>query len=43
MLQAGMLADIAVLATDVFSHPAAARGDIAVKITILDGKLVFRQ
>jgi predicted amidohydrolase YtcJ len=42
-LQPGMLADIAVLATDVFTHPPAARGDIAVKATILDGKPVFMQ
>jgi predicted amidohydrolase YtcJ len=38
-----MLADIAVLATDVFTRPPAARGDIAVTVTILDGKPVFKQ
>ena len=42
-LQPGMLADIAVLATDVFTRPPAARGDIAVTVTILDGKPVFKQ
>ena len=42
-LQPGMVADIAVLATDVFTNPPAARGDIAVKVTILDGKRVFVQ
>ncbi len=42
-LAPGMLADIAVLATDVFTHPPAARSDIAVKVTILDGKPVFMQ
>jgi len=41
-LAAGMLADIAVLATDVFLHPPASRDDIAVKATILDGKVVYR-
>jgi predicted amidohydrolase YtcJ len=42
-LKPGMLADIAVLATDVFTHPPAARGDIAVTVAILDGKPVFKQ
>ncbi|HKB13420.1 MAG TPA: amidohydrolase [Vicinamibacterales bacterium] len=41
-LAPGMLADIAVLATDVLSRPAVARDDVAVKTTILDGKVVFR-
>ena len=40
-LQPGMLADIVVLATDVFAHPPTTRDDIAVKVTILDGKPVF--
>lgn len=40
-LAPGMLADIVVLATDVFSHAPAARDDIAVTTTILDGKVVF--
>jgi len=38
----GMLADIVVLATDVFSRPPAARTDVAVKATIFDGKVVYR-
>ena len=42
-LRPGMLADIVVLATDVFSHPPAVRDDVAVKVTILDGKPVFVQ
>jgi len=37
-----MLADIAVLATDVFAHPPSSRADVRVKTTILDGKIVFR-
>jgi predicted amidohydrolase YtcJ len=41
-LAPGMLADIAVLATDVFSRAPASRDDVAVKATILDGKMVFR-
>jgi hypothetical protein len=42
-LRPGMLADVVVLATDVFAHPPATRGDIAVKVTIFDGKPVFRE
>jgi predicted amidohydrolase YtcJ len=38
----GMLADIVVLATDVFERPPAVRDDIAVKATIFDGKVVYR-
>jgi len=41
-LAPGMLADIAVLATDVLSRPPVAREDVAVKTTIVDGKVVFR-
>jgi len=41
-LAPGMLADIAVLATNVFSHPPSSRADVRVKTTILDGKIVFR-
>jgi hypothetical protein len=41
-LAPGMLADIAVLATDVFSHPPAVRSDVAVQTTILDGRVVYR-
>jgi predicted amidohydrolase YtcJ len=42
-LAAGMLADVAVLASDVFAHPPATRGDVAVAVTIFDGKVVFRR
>lgn len=38
----GMLADLAVLATDVFEHPPIRREDIAVRATIVDGKVVYR-
>jgi predicted amidohydrolase YtcJ len=38
----GMLADIVVLATDVFAHPPATRADIKVVATIFDGKIVWR-
>lgn len=41
-LAPGMLADIAVLATDVFTTPAADRAAIAVTTTIFDGKVVYR-
>jgi predicted amidohydrolase YtcJ len=37
-----MLADVVVLATDVFSHEPTARADIAVKATIFNGKVVYR-
>jgi len=40
-LAPGMLADIAVLATDVFTRPPAARADVAVTTTIVDGKVVY--
>ena len=39
----GMLADIVVLATDVFAHPPATRADIKVVATIFDGKVAYRQ
>ena len=42
MLVPGMLADVAILATDVFSHPPAKPEDLAVKMTIVDGKVVYR-
>jgi predicted amidohydrolase YtcJ len=42
-LAPGMLADIAVLATDVFATPPQTRADIAVRVTIFDGKIVFRR
>ncbi len=41
-LAPGMLADIVILATDIFSRPPTSRGDIAVDTTIFDGKVVFR-
>ena len=41
-LAPGMLADIAVLATDVFGHPPATRADVTVNTTIFDGKVVYR-
>ena len=41
-LAPGMLADIAVLATDVFRHPPASRADVAVTTTIFDGRVVYR-
>jgi len=41
-LAPGMLADIVVLATNVFAHAPAVRSDAAVKITIFDGKIVYR-
>jgi predicted amidohydrolase YtcJ len=41
-LAPGMLADVAVLAADVFAHPPATRADVAVVTTIVDGKVVFR-
>jgi predicted amidohydrolase YtcJ len=39
----GMLADIAILATDVLAHPPAAREDVAVDTTIFDGKVVYHR
>ena len=41
-LAPGMLADVAVLATDVFSHEPATAADLAVKFTIFDGRMVYR-
>ncbi len=41
-LAPGMLADVVVLATDVFSHEPTKREDIAVRTTILDGKVVYQ-
>src|SRR4029077_2324972 len=42
-LSQGRLADIVVLATDVFAHPPATRADVAVTATIVDGKAVYRR
>jgi predicted amidohydrolase YtcJ len=33
---------VVVLPTDVFGHEPATRADLAVKVTILDGKVVYR-
>ncbi|OFW26966.1 MAG: hypothetical protein A3H97_08710 [Acidobacteria bacterium RIFCSPLOWO2_02_FULL_65_29] len=41
-LRAGMLADVVVLASDVFSQPPAKPEDVAVVTTIFDGKVVYR-
>jgi len=41
-LAPGMLADIVVMATDVFANPPASRADIAVQATVFDGKVVYR-
>ena len=41
-LAPGMLADVVILATDVFSHEPARKEDIAVRTTILDGKVVYQ-
>jgi predicted amidohydrolase YtcJ len=41
-LAPGMLADNVVLATDVFARPPVSRGDIAVAVTIVDGKIAYR-
>lgn len=40
-LAPGMLADLVVLASDVFSHEPTRREDLAVKMTILDGKVAY--
>ena len=42
VLGPGMLADVVVLATDVFAHEPATADDIAVKFTIFDGRVVYR-
>jgi len=41
-LAPGMLADVVILATDVFSHEPVRKEDIAVRTTILDGKVVYQ-
>lgn len=41
-LAPGMLADLVVLATDVFAKAPAVRRDVAIKTTIFDGKVVYR-
>jgi hypothetical protein len=42
VLAPGRLADVVVLATDVFSREPMVASDIAVKFTIVDGKVVYR-
>jgi predicted amidohydrolase YtcJ len=42
-LAPGMLADIVILATDIFARAPTTRSDVAVKTTIFDGKVVYRQ
>jgi predicted amidohydrolase YtcJ len=42
-LAAGMLADIVVLATDVFTNPPVKAGDVAVNMTIFDGRVVYER
>ena len=41
-LAPGMLADIVVLATDIFSRPPAVRADVGVVTTVFDGKVVYQ-
>ena len=38
-----MLADIVVLASDVFTTPPAKAGDVVVDTTIFDGRVVFER
>ena len=42
-LAAGMLADIVVLATDVFTNPPVKAGDVVVNTTIFDGRVVYER
>jgi predicted amidohydrolase YtcJ len=42
-LAAGMLADIVVLASDVFATPPANAGDVVVNTTIFDGRIVYER
>ena len=42
-LAAGMLADIVVLASDVFANPPVNAGDVAVNTTIFDGRIVYER
>jgi predicted amidohydrolase YtcJ len=41
-LAAGKLADVVVLATNVFARAPTTRADVAVQVTIFDGKVVYR-
>ena len=42
-LAAGMLADIVVLATDVFTNPPVKAGDVVADTTIFDGRVVYER
>jgi predicted amidohydrolase YtcJ len=42
-LEAGMLADLVVLSTDIFAAPPSALADTAVTMTIFDGRIVYRR
>jgi predicted amidohydrolase YtcJ len=42
-LKPGMLADLVVLSTDIFSEPASRISSTAVAVTIFDGKIVYRR
>ena len=38
-----MLADIVVLAADVFANPPVTAGDVVVTTTIFDGRIVYER
>jgi hypothetical protein len=42
-LAPGMLADIVVLAADVFTTPPVKAGDVVVDTTIFDGRVVYER
>jgi predicted amidohydrolase YtcJ len=42
-LATGMLADIVVLASDVFTNPPVKAGDVVVDTTIFDGRVVYER
>ena len=42
-LAPGMLADLVVLAADVFANPPAKAGDVVVDTTIFDGRVVYER
>jgi len=42
-LAAGMLADIVILAADLFTNPPAMAGDVVVDTTIFDGRVVYQR
>jgi predicted amidohydrolase YtcJ len=41
-LAPGMLADIVVLETDIFTHPPTKSEDVALMMTVVDGKVVYQ-